>query len=139
MENNNPKEIAELVAGSLEDFRKGMEAREQLSIRIGRRTTQIIRFGMTGMTILGAVMFYLIFILTRDFSNITLHMTEMSGYMHNMNNSFSTVTATLDRVQETMVTLNDNVAVMPALNSSVGNMDTNLGSCLLYTSDAADE
>lgn len=128
MENNNPKDIAELVAGSLEDFRKGMEAREQLSIRIGRRTTQIIRFGMTGMVILGIIMFYLIFILTKDFSSIRQHMTEMSGYMNNMDSNLVTMAVTMNRLQETMLVLNDNVAVMPALNTSVGSMDKNLGS-----------
>jgi len=46
--NNNQKEILALVERSLDDFRQGMEFREQLSIRIGRRTTQIIRFGMAG-------------------------------------------------------------------------------------------
>ena len=78
MENNNPKEIAELVAGSLEDFRKGMEAREQLSTRIGARTTQIIRFGMFGLSILGLALFYLIFILTKDFATITDEMGMMA-------------------------------------------------------------
>jgi hypothetical protein len=77
--NNGQQETAVLAAQALEDFRKGMEFREQLSIRIGRRTTQIIRFGMTGMTILGQVLFYLVFILTKDFSRITTHMTDMSG------------------------------------------------------------
>ena len=73
-----------MVERSLDDFRKGMEYREQLSIRIGRRTTQIIRFGMTGMAILGLALFYLIFILTKDFSDIRMHMTEMSGNAHDM-------------------------------------------------------
>jgi len=128
MDNNNQKELLEIVERSLDDFRKGMEYREQLSIRIGRRTTQIIRFGMTGMAILGLALFYLIFILTKDFSNITTRMTEMSGYMHNMEKNFTTVAGTIIRVQETLLVINDNITVMPALNSSVRNMDNNLGS-----------
>jgi methyl-accepting chemotaxis protein len=125
--NNNQKEMLEMVERSLDDFRKGMEYREQLSIRIGRRTTQIIRFGMTGMSILGLALFYLIFILTKDFSDIRKHMTEMSGYMSNMEVDFSTVAGGITRVHETMLVLNENIRVMPAMNSSVGNMDTNLG------------
>ena len=127
MDNNNQKEIIAMVERSLDDFRKGMEYREQLSIRIGRRTTQIIRFGMTGMAILGLALFYLIFILTKDFSNITTHMTEMSGYMHNMEKNFTTVAGTITQVHETLLVLNDSITVMPALNSSVANMDSNLG------------
>jgi len=128
MDNNNQKEIMAMVERSLDDFRKGMEYREQLSIRIGRRTTQIIRFGMTGMAILGLALFYLIFILTKDFSDIRMHMTEMSGYMHDMDQNFTTVAGRITQVNETMLTLNDSITVMPALNSSVSNMDNNLGS-----------
>jgi len=125
--NNNQKEMLEIVERSLDDFRKGMEYREQLSIRIGRRTTQIIRFGMLGLSILGLALFYLIFILTKDFSNITTHMTAMSGYMNQMDKSFTTVAGTINRVQETLLVLNESITVMPALNGSVGNMDHNLG------------
>jgi len=125
--NNNQKEMLEIVERSLDDFRKGMEYREQLSIRIGRRTTQIIRFGMTGMAILGLALFYLIFILTKDFSDIRKHMTEMSGYMYNMERDFSIVAGSITQVHKTMLVLNDNIMVMPEMNSSVGNMDTNLG------------
>jgi hypothetical protein len=42
--NNDQQETAALVTQALEDFRTGMENRERPSIRIGRRTTQIIRF-----------------------------------------------------------------------------------------------
>lgn len=70
MENDNgQQDTAALVAQALEDFRRGVEYREQPSIRIGRRTTQIIRFGMTGLSVLGLVLFYLVFILTREFSH----------------------------------------------------------------------
>jgi len=125
--NNNQKEIAGMVERALDDFRQGMEYREQLSIRIGRRTTQIIRFGMIALSILGLALFYLIFILTKDFSNITTHMTAMSGNMSNMERSFTTVAGTITQVERTLVRLNEHITVMPALNDSVGSMDSNLG------------
>lgn len=127
MDKDEQSEMLAIVERSLDDFRKGMEAREQLSIRIGRRTTQIIRFGMTGLSILGLALFYLIFILTRDFSNITSHMTEMSGYMQQMEQSFVTVAGTIEDINTTMQALNTHIAVMPELNSSVAGMDDNLG------------
>lgn len=77
MENNNPEDIAELVATSLEDFRKGMEAKEQLYIRIGRRTTQIIRFGMAGPSILGVIM-------DRAVGSMAANMHELSKPMESM-------------------------------------------------------
>ena len=127
MNNNNDQlETAALVAQAMDDFRKGMECREQLSIRIGRRTTQIIRFGMTGLSILGLVLFYLIFILTKDFSRITTHMTDMSGYMNSMERQFASVAGSISEVERTLLLVNENIAVMPALDSSVRNMDANL-------------
>ncbi len=84
MENNNTREVAEIVESALHEFNESMAHREQLSIRIGKRTTQIIRSGMISMLTLGLALFYLIFILTRDFSAITEHMDDMSGNMHQM-------------------------------------------------------
>jgi hypothetical protein len=83
---------------------------------------------MTGMVILGMIMLYLIFTLSKDFSRIRLHMTWMSGKMNNMDSSLVTMAAALTRLQATMRVPNDNVTVMPALNTSVSSMDTNLGS-----------
>ncbi len=125
--NDNQKEIIGMVERALDDFRQGMEYREQLSIRIGRRTTQIIRFGMSALSILGLALFYLIFILTKDFSNITTHMTAMSGNMSNMERSFTTVASAISQVEHTLVKLNEHITVMPALNDSVGNIDASLG------------
>jgi methyl-accepting chemotaxis protein len=127
MDNNNgQQEIAVLVAQALEDFRKGMESREKLSIRIGRRTTQIIRFGMAGLSILGLILFYLVFTLTKDFSRITTHMTDMSGYMNSMERQFASVAGNIGEMRQTLLLVNENIGVMPALDSSVRNMDANL-------------
>ena len=127
MENNNTREVAEIVESALHEFNEGMAHREQLSIRIGRRTTQIIRFGMLSMMMLGLALFYLIFILTKDFSAITEHMDDMSGFMGSMEQNFVVVAESITRVDKTLTVLNDSVAVMPALGRSVDNMDSNLG------------
>ena len=68
--NDNQKEIIGMVERALDDFRQGMEYREQLSIRIGRRTTQIIRFGMGALSMLGLALFYLIFIFLQNLFHI---------------------------------------------------------------------
>ncbi len=128
MENNNTREVAEIVESALREFNESMAHREQLSIRIGKRTTQIIRSGMISMLTLGLALFYLIFILTRDFSAITEYMDDMTGFMGNMDKNFVVVAGTLTRVEQTLTVLNENIAVMPALGRSVGNMDSNLGS-----------
>lgn len=78
------RKTAALVAQALEDFRKGMEYREKLNTRGGRRTTQNIRFGIIRLSIVGLIIFYPVFILTKDFSRTTSHMTDMSGHMNSM-------------------------------------------------------
>jgi hypothetical protein len=124
--NNNTREIAEIVENALSEFRKGMEAREQLSIRIGRRTTQIIRFGMFGLSVLGLALFYLIFILTKDFATITDEMERMSVNLTNMEGYFSTVATDITSIRQTLLVLNDNIMVLPVISRTVGNMDASL-------------
>jgi peptidoglycan hydrolase CwlO-like protein len=53
-------------------------------------------------------------------------MTDMSGYMNSMEHEFSSVAATISEVQQTLLLVNENIGVMPALDSSVRNMDGNL-------------
>jgi methyl-accepting chemotaxis protein len=126
VDNNNTREIAEIVENALTEFRKGMEAREQLSIRIGRRTTQIIRFGMFGLSVLGLALFYLIFILTKDFGTITDEMERMSVNLTNMEGYFSSVATDITGMRQTLHVLNESVTVMPLISRTVGNMDTSL-------------
>ena len=127
MENNNtPRELAEIVENSMRQFNEGMAHREALSIRIGRRTTQIIRFGMTSIIMLGAALFYLIYILTTDFAVIRTHMEKMSGHMSSMESDFTAVAGDISRVQRTLIAVNENITIMPAMNISVANMDTSL-------------
>jgi methyl-accepting chemotaxis protein len=126
--NNSSREIAEIVESGLAEFRKGMEAREQLSIRIGRRTTQIIRFGMFGLSVLGLALFYLIFILTKDFATITDEMERMSVNLTNIEGYFASVAGDIGHIRQTLHVLNDNVMVMPVISRTVGSMDTSLAS-----------
>lgn len=127
MENNNsPRQIAEIVENSLREFNEGMAHRENLSIRIGRRTTQIIRFGMTSMLMLGAALFYLIYILTSDFAVIREHMEKMSIHMSSMDSNLTSVASDIGQVQGTLTAINENITIMPAMNSSVSNMDNSL-------------
>ena len=124
--NNDTREIAEIVENALTEFRKGMEAREQLSIRIGRRTTQIIRFGMFGLSVLGLALFYLIFILTKDFSSITDEMELMSVNLTRMEGYFASVATDITSIRQTVHVLNDNMMVMPVISRTVSGMDASL-------------
>jgi len=81
---------------------------------------------MTGLSILGLILFYLVFILTKDFSHITSHMTAMSGCTNSMGLEFASVAGTISEVEKTLLLVNENIGVMPTLDSSVRSMDANL-------------
>jgi methyl-accepting chemotaxis protein len=124
---NKPRELAEIVENAMREFNEAMHHREQLSVRIGRRTTQIIRFGMFGLSVLGLIMFYLLYILTADFAKITSNMESISGRMTNMNGNFDAVSRDMGRLRQTLVLMNDNITVMPLMNNTIGGIDDNLG------------
>jgi len=126
--NNNGREIAEIIENSMRELHQAMEVQLQMGIRIGRRTTQIVRFGMAGLTILGAALFFLIIVLTRDFSTVTVEMKHMSGYMASMENSFTTVAAEVGQVRQNLAAINDNITVVPQISRSVDNMDISMAS-----------
>ena len=72
-------EICQIVSTVMQDFRASMEMSREMSIKIGMRTTQIIRMGMLSVLILGAVMTYLITAMAGDFGRMAENMVAMSG------------------------------------------------------------
>jgi methyl-accepting chemotaxis protein len=67
------EKIASLVESSLRELNSAMAKTEALSISIGRRTTQIIRVSMVSLIVLGLIMFYLLYLLTRDMGQIAVN------------------------------------------------------------------
>jgi hypothetical protein len=43
---------------AMAEFNQAMQRREELSIRIGRRTTQILRYGVIGMLLINGILFF---------------------------------------------------------------------------------
>lgn len=117
--NKTSEEMCEIVSTVMRDFRESMEMSREMSIRIGSRTTQIIRMGMLSVFILGAVMTYLITTLAGDFGRMTENMDAMSGYMKNMNNSFSDVSGRLAHMDLTLTGMNQSVYVLPEINKTM--------------------
>jgi methyl-accepting chemotaxis protein len=118
-------EICEIVAGVMRDFREGMDSSHQLSLRIGRRTTQIIRMGLFSVLALAAAMFYLISILTADFGRITDKMVIMSETMDRMESHFADVTGKLASIERSMNAMTGSVLVLPDINSTLVNINQN--------------
>jgi methyl-accepting chemotaxis protein len=126
-DDKNARELAEIVESAMHEFSEAMYHREQLSVRIGRRTTQIIRFGMFGLSVLGLIMFYLLYILTSDFSKITSNMASIAERMTNMDGNFATVSQDMGHLRKTLTLMNDSITVMPLMNHTVEGINDNLG------------
>ena len=109
------KELVDIFRDSMIDFRQAMESREALSIKIGSRTTQIIRYSLTGMLVLTLGMFSLIFTLLFRMEQMTQSMKQMGKYMENMDQNFSSVAKNMD-------TMNQHVRVMLNMSVAMGEM-----------------
>ena len=64
----------------MKGFRQSMEYSHQMSIRIGRRTAQMIRLDMLSVLILDVVMAYRIATMASDFSHNLTHDTNVKKY-----------------------------------------------------------
>lgn len=95
-------ELAGVVERAMHEFSEAMGHREQLSIRIGRRTTQILRFGTFGLTVLSLIMFYLLHILTTDFAKITANMDVMSAHMTNLDQTITRASNDMTDLRQTL-------------------------------------
>lgn len=113
-------EVCNIVSAVMSDFRDSMEMQRDMSIRIGRRTTQIIRMGLLSVFILGAVMTYLITTLAGDFGRMTEHMVAISGYMSSMEKNFTNVSVRMEHMDLTLSGMQQSVQVMPQINNMLG-------------------
>ncbi len=128
----------------MEEFRQGMsefnaamQKREDFALRIAKRTTQIIRFSILGLFILGLAMFFLISTLISNMSNITGHMADISEDIKSMRGDFRIVGKELGSMsndvtlmRSDMGTLTNSVSLIQPdiskLNNSVVDMSGNI-------------
>ena len=118
-EKKSTEDICEIVSTVMQDFRASMEMSREMSIKIGKRTTQIIRMGMLSVFILGAVMTYLITTMAGDFGRMTENMVAMSGYMKSMEKNFSQVSGRLANMDITLTGMSQSVYVLPEINDTM--------------------
>jgi methyl-accepting chemotaxis protein len=112
-------EICTIVSSTMKDFLTSMEYSREMSIKIGKRTTQIIRMGMLSVFILGAVMTYLITTMAGDFGRMTENMIAMSGYMKSMDKNFAEVSGRLAHMDLTLTGMSKSVYVLPEMNQTM--------------------
>lgn len=131
------REIAESVEKTMADFLEAMQLREALSIRIGRRTSQIIRVGAGTVSLLSLAIMYLTASLNSDMKKMSNLMEDISITMNTMEVSISAVPQMASRIDEialTMKSMDGSISSVPSLATSVDNMsrDVNIMSQQLH-------
>ena len=134
------EQILERVETSIDKFFDAMKCREELSVKIGRRTTQIIRFTFIGMFVLGFALFWLLSSLTSNLKTMTSQMVEMSVIMQRMDSNMTTLPQmqyevqginkqmahihnNMELISGSMGSLDNNMAVMPALHGEIAQIE----------------
>jgi len=117
------EDVVSVFKESMTEFHHAMQLREEFSVRVGRRTTQIIRFSLVGLSILGVAIFALIFTLLFRMAQITTGMDKMGEYMQDMKKNFVKVNENMDTMNSTMSSMNKHVSVMVDMNTAIGDMN----------------
>jgi len=115
-------EIAKSIENTVRDFHAAMKLREEMGVRVATRTTQIIRYSMVIISILATAMFFLIYVLMDNMNNITYRMTDMSGYMKEMNQKFTVVADNVKDMRQSVDSMSQYISSMPEMTESVSSM-----------------
>jgi uncharacterized protein YoxC len=115
----SPREIAEIVENAMREINSAMKNELELGIRIGRRTTHVVRFTMIGILLLSIAMFYLISTLTRHADYLSEQIQNMSNHMESMEKNFKSVAKNMKTMMQSVESMNQHISVMPNMNTSV--------------------
>ena len=122
METADVNELAASVEKTMADFLEAMQLRDALSVRIGRRTSQIIRVGAITVSLLSFAIMYLTASLSKDMVRMVDRMDEISITMQSMNTSMASVPTMAKSVGTMSRDVNVMTQQMHYLNSNVGSM-----------------
>ncbi len=124
------REVAAMVESAMADFVEGMRLRDELSVRIGRRTTQITRVVAITVSLLSIAIVYLTASLNRDMGRMVDRMDEISGRMGLMEQHFVNVSQDTRLMQGAVVQMSDGIyridRQMGMMNGNMNNMSYNV-------------
>lgn len=119
----SPEIIEEKINNILQSFDEIMALRTDLTLRIGKRVTQIVRIATLGLLILAIAMLYLIFTLGNDMGLITKHMHEMNDHMIIMRQNFEIVAERMQTMETSVKNMSVSIQAMPAIANDVQSME----------------
>ena len=114
------QELIRRVEASMADFRAGMQSTHDLSVRIGKRTTQFLRLFVLCMFILGVALVYLIVSLKQDMGGFVDQMALM-------NQNVLQMTQSVGLMQGSTAAMVGHLQVMPEMNTELAKMSHTIG------------
>ncbi len=115
-------QLEKIACNIMASFQHMLAHQEQVVIRIGRRTTQIVRFTMFGLVIILVAMLFLVNTFTSEMGSITNSMDNMLHNMARMDENFVQVAHNMQNMQSSVNQMRQYVATMPTINQSVQGM-----------------
>ena len=140
MEKQEQREIATMVENTLIRFNYAIKSQEELNLKMSRRISRIIQFGVLTVILLSSGIGFLTWSLRQDMGRMNVYMEEMakdasimSNAAVNMQSSMSTMAGGINQVvsytesiSSAIVQTDDSVAVLSSIADSVNHMQSDL-------------
>lgn len=108
------------VRQATEDFRKAMEIRNAMSVRVAKRVTAILRIGMVSLGMVTIILMIMLYAFTSK-------MGEMIVALNTMNTQFSSMAQDMTAMKATLYDMEHNVAHVPAITTATADMTGTVG------------
>ena len=108
------------VRQATEDFRKAMEIRNAMSVRVAKRVTAILRIGMVSLGMVTIILMIMLYAFTSK-------MGEMIVALNTMNTQFSSMAQDMSAMKTTLYGMEHNVAHVPAITRAPTDMTGTVG------------
>ena len=108
------------VRQATEDFRKAMEIRNAMSVRVAKRVTAILRIGMVSLGMVTIILMIMLYAFTSK-------MGEMIVALNTMNTQFSSMAQDMSAMKTTLYGMEHNVAHVPAITRATTDMTGTVG------------
>jgi uncharacterized protein YoxC len=103
------------------DFKRSMEIRSSLNLRVARRVTAILRIGMISFAVIAVLMIAMI-------GAFTSKMGDMMVALDTMNRQFTSMAGNMRQMRHTMDTMNTHISLLPIIASETSLMTVTVGS-----------
>jgi len=115
-------ESLKLMQKTMEDFLAAMQLRDEFAVRVGRRTSQIIRVGSFTVSLLSIAIVYLTATLGSDMAVMRTKMEAMSQTMSGMEKHFNQVVVNTGSMQDGVHRMSINLENMPHMTRLLAEM-----------------